>query len=137
MLVTGEGLLEFAAEFQPSAAASDAERDNDLAKAWIAVGGGKRLLLVGHTRRDNRELESTLRARGFRVATVARGEGEALPDLSGYAGVVLNDVPLSDLPSGTPETLREQVRGGSGLIMVGGPQSFGLGGFRGSAVEEA
>jgi len=137
ILVTGEGLLEFAAEFQPSAAASDGDRDNDVAKGWIAVGGGKRLLLVGHARRDNRELEATLRARGFRVATVARAEGEGLPDLSGYAGVILNDVPLSDLPSGTPETLREQVRSGSGLIMVGGPQSFGLGGYRGSPIEDA
>jgi Mg-chelatase subunit ChlD len=50
--------------------------------------------------------------------------------------VILNDVPLADLPPGYADGL-EDVRNGGGLAMVGGPQSFGLGGYRGSAVEEA
>jgi hypothetical protein len=40
VLVTGEGLLEFSAEFLPTSAATDSTRDDDVAKAWIAVGGG-------------------------------------------------------------------------------------------------
>jgi Mg-chelatase subunit ChlD len=137
VLVTGEGLLEFSAEFLPTSAATDSERDDDVAKAWIAVGGGKRVLLIARDQRSNRELEATLRGRGFRVTSVARAAGEPVPDVSAQAAVVLNDVPLSDLPASFPETLRERVRGGGGLVMVGGTQSFGLGGYRGTPIEEA
>lgn len=137
LLITGNGLVELAAEFQPAAPATDTERDNNLAKAWVAVGGGQKILIVGHDPRDNQSLVQTLSQRGFRVTSVARGDGEALPDPTGFAAVVLNDVPAADLPGGTPERLREYVRSGGGLAMIGGPRSFGLGGYRGSPIEEA
>lgn len=60
-----------------------------------------------------------------------------MPDPAGFAAVVLNDVPLRELPGEMPERLREHVRGGGGLAMIGGPQSFGLGGYHGSPIEEA
>ncbi|MET0151930.1 MAG: VWA domain-containing protein [Candidatus Binatia bacterium] len=137
VLLGGEGLSEFTAELQPLDPATDADRSNDVAKAWVAIGGGKRVLLLGHERRDNRELEHTLSARGFRVTSVGRADGEAAPEPSRFAAVVLNDLPLSDLPPGYADQLRESARGGGALAMVGGPRSFGLGGYRGSAVEEA
>ena len=137
ILFTGAGLLEFVAEFQPTDPATDLDRTNDVAKAWVAVGGGRRILLVGHDARDNRDLASALEQRGFRVTSVARASGDPLPDRGGFAAVVLNDVPSGDLPGGYPAALREQVRGGAGLAMVGGPRSFGLGGYQGSPVEEA
>ncbi len=137
LLITGSGLVELAAEFQPADPATDPEHDNDLAKAWIAVGGGRKILLVGHEPRDNRHLAQTLSQRGFRVTSVARGDGDAIPEPASFAAVVLNDVPLGDLPRGVPERLREYVRSGGGLAMIGGPQSFGLGGYRGSPIEEA
>ncbi len=137
ILVTGEGLLEFVAEFQPANPAADIDRRNDVAKAWIAVGGGRKILLVGHDARDNRDLESALKQRGFRVTSVARANGDPLPDPGGFAGVILNDVPSGDLPGGYAADLRERVRAGAGLAMVGGPRSFGLGGYQGSPIEEA
>jgi Ca-activated chloride channel family protein len=137
ILAAGEGLLEFAAEFQPANPATDTDRRNDVAKAWLAVRGGRKILLVGHDPRDNRDLESALRQRGFRVTSVARADGDPLPDPSRFAAVILNDVPIGDLPGDYPASLREQVRGGSGLAMVGGPRSFGLGGYQGSPVEDA
>jgi len=137
LLLAGEGLLEFTAEFQPADPSQDLDRQNDTAKAWVAVGGGKRVLLVGHDARDNRELEQTLTQRGFRVTAVARAAGQGFPDASRYTAVILNDVPINDLPADAPAQLRESVRAGSGLVMVGGPRSFGLGGYRGSAIEDA
>ena len=71
------------------------------------------------------------------MTSVARGSGDPLPDPGGFAAVILNDVPSGDLPGGYAVALREQVRGGAGLAMVGGPRSFGLGGYQGSPVEEA
>jgi hypothetical protein len=137
LLLTGEGLVEFTAEFQPADPSNDVDRQNDAAKAWVAVGGGKRILLVGHEARDNRELEHTLAQRGFRVTAVARAAGQPFPDASRFTAIILNDVPIADLPGATPAQLREDVRTGGGLVMVGGPRSFGLGGYRGSPVEEA
>jgi Mg-chelatase subunit ChlD len=137
LLVSGEGLLEFEAEFAPLDPSTDFDRDNDRAKAWVAVGGQRRLLLVAHEALDNRDLEPALSQRGFRVTPVIRAAGEPLPDLGGYAAVILNDVPLADLPGTLPVSLREFVREGGGLAMIGGPRSFGLGGYGGSAVEEA
>jgi Ca-activated chloride channel homolog len=137
LLLTGEGLVEFSAEFQPAEPAKDLDRRNDVAKGWVAVGGGKRILLVGHDARDNRELEHTLAQRGFRVTAVARAAGQPFPDASRFTAVILNDVPLSDLPADAPAQLRESVHAGSGLVMVGGPRSFGLGGYRGSPIEDA
>jgi Mg-chelatase subunit ChlD len=137
LLLNGDGLSEFTAELQPVEPATNTDRSNDVAKAWVAIGGGKRVLLLGHERRDNRELEHTLSARGFRVTSIGRAEGEAAPEPSRFAAVVLNDLPLSDLPAGYADQLRESVRSGGALAMVGGPRSFGLGGYRGSAVEEA
>jgi Mg-chelatase subunit ChlD len=137
VLLNGEGLTEFTAELQALAPDTNADRSNDVAKAWVGLGGGKRVLLVGHERHDNRDLEHALSERGFRVTSAARADGEAIPEPSRFAAVILNDVPLADLPPGYADELREEVRNGGGLAMVGGPQSFGLGGYRGSAVEEA
>ena len=137
LLLAGEGLLEFTAEFTPADPATDAERDNDRAKAWVAAAGGRRLLLVGHEERENRTLAHTLTQRGFRVTSVARASGEPMPDPAGHAAVILNDVPLADLPESMPRMLREFVRGGGGLAMIGGPRSFGLGGYRDTPIEEA
>lgn len=137
VLLKGEGLTEFTAELQATDPDSNTDRSNDAAKAWVGLGGGKRVLLIGHERRDNRELEHALSERGFRVTSAARTDGETIPEPSRFAAVILNDVPLADLPPGYADGLREDVRNGGGLAMVGGPQSFGLGGYRGSAVEEA
>jgi Mg-chelatase subunit ChlD len=137
VLLGGEGLSEFTAELQPVDPATDTDRSNDVAKAWVAIGGGKRVLLLAHETRDNRELQHTLSVRGFRVTSVGHADGEAAPEPSRFAAVVLNDLPLSDLPPGYADQLREIVRGGGALAMIGGPRSFGLGGYRGSAVEEA
>lgn len=137
LIFSGQGLLEFTAEFEPSDPATDVDRGNDRAKAWVAIGGGRKILLVGHEPRDNRNLEAALKQRGFRVTSVSRSGGEPLPSPSEFAAVILNDVPASDLPGGYDSELREQVRGGRGLAMIGGPRSFGLGGYRGSPIEEA
>lgn len=137
LLVTGEGLLEFAAEFQASDPATNTRHDDDLAKSWIAVGGRRRILLVGHDRRNNRDLEAALTQRGFRVTAVSTAESERPPDPGAFGAVILNDVAIGELPRGYPDEIRDYVRGGGSLAMAGGPRGFGLGGYRGSAIEDA
>jgi uncharacterized membrane protein len=60
-----------------------------------------------------------------------------LAELAGYDAIVLVDVPLSSLPLSAQENLPVYVRElGMGLLMVGGHDSFGAGGYLRSPIEE-
>ena len=135
VLVTGKGLVEFAARFEAADAATNAVREDDEARAWVSVRGRRGVLLLGGSRSANRYVERALGERGFDVD--ARAPGGSLPDLDAFGAVLLNDVALGDLPRGAAGAIRAFVRGGGGLAMIGGTRSFGLGGYGGSAIEEA
>ncbi len=54
-------------------------------------------------------------------------------DLSPYYAVILNDLPISAIRD--QAALQEFVTAGNGLFVVGGPNSFDVGGYRGSVLE--
>lgn len=137
VLITGEGSLEYTAELQTGDPAINRRKDDDLAKAWVSVRGRRRILVAGREDRDNRYLTRALEERGYSVRSVALRGGDPLPEARGFGAVVLNDVALADLPRSYPTEVRDYVRAGGGLVMVGGPYGFGLGGYRGSAIEDA
>jgi len=61
-----------------------------------------------------------------------------LTKLAGYDAIVLVNVPASEIYSDTMDALPVAVRElGRGLVMIGGEQSFGAGGYRLTPVEEA
>lgn len=137
VLISGPGLLDFSATLDGFAAEDDRFADDDVARAWVGTGSRKQALLLGRSRSANRYLLQGLGGRGFTVASVSLGAGEPVPDLRGFGAVILNDVALDDLPRGIAAELRDAVRSGTGLVMVGGAHSFGLGGYLGSPIEEA
>ncbi len=137
VLITGEGSLEYTAELQTGDPAINRRRDDDLAKAWVSVRGRRRILVAGREDRDNRYLTRALEERGYAVQSIALRSGDPLPEPRGFGAVVLNDVALADLPRNYPAEVRDYVRAGGGLVMVGGPRGFGLGGYQGSAIEDA
>jgi Ca-activated chloride channel family protein len=60
-----------------------------------------------------------------------------LAELASYDAVILVNVNASSLPSGIMETLQTYVRDlGLGLVMVGGRDSFGAGGYLRTPLEE-
>ncbi len=62
----------------------------------------------------------------------------SLADLADYAAVILVNVNARDLSPRKMDALRDYVRDlGGGLAAVGGPQSFGVGGYFGTPLEEA
>jgi uncharacterized membrane protein len=70
------------------------------------------------------------------VATLPREDLAAF--LSGYDCVVLANLPARTLDERQQEVLRSNTYDqGCGLIMVGGPDSFGAGGWQGTKLEEA
>jgi uncharacterized membrane protein len=111
--------------------------ENDRAQAVVRVEGRPRICCVTPRGRDDR-LTRSLAASGLDVAVVAP---EALPstlaELGSYRAVILEDIPLADLPARAAPTLRAFVDElGGGLMMTGGRASFGVGGWYRSQVEE-
>jgi Mg-chelatase subunit ChlD len=69
--------------------------------------------------------------------TVQIAEPKALPqDLQVFSCVLLHDLPASDIPEWFQQKIRDYVFQGGGFGFLGGPDSFGAGGYFKSTIEE-
>ena len=115
----------------------DTFTQNNCADGWVLVQGAPRVLVVGAP--EEREAV----ARGLESAglTVEQTTPGALPltaqGLAEYAGVVVVNAPARSFAPQSLNALRAFVRDlGGGLVAVGGPQSYGVGGWLGTPLEE-
>jgi len=78
-----------------------------------------------------------LRAAGWSLTSVTPEELPAYADrLGDAAGLVLNDIAIADLPAAAWSALNRAVtERGTPLLVLGGPRSFGAGGYRHSDLE--
>jgi Ca-activated chloride channel family protein len=115
-------------------AARDGVVANNVGAAVVRVEGPPAVLYAGSGR-----LPQILRAQGVRVDHVQpHGLPTSAARLSPYHAVVLEDLPALALSRLQMEALRDYVRDlGGGLVVVGGPQAFGVGGYARTALEEA
>lgn len=128
------------------APAGDAFPQNNELAAFTDVTGPPRVLLVagglddeGRPRPDEAiQLRAALEAAGLQVAQTTPAElSSSLADLAGYGSIVLVDVNAADLSPRKMEALRTYVRDlGGGLAAVGGPESYGMGGYFETPLEE-
>jgi len=118
-------------------------QNNELA-AFTQVTGPPRLLLINNPEtRDgiqgDAEILAALQATGLTVDV--RGPESLpgdLPALAEYAAVILVDVPARALSQRQMEAVETYVRDlGGGLIVVGGPTSYGVGGYFRTPLERA
>ncbi|MEN9937768.1 MAG: hypothetical protein RLZZ387_4347 [Chloroflexota bacterium] len=119
-------------------APGDTRGQNDVAETYSFVTGRPRVLLVEGQPGEAAALERALGAAQVEVQTVAPDATPAtLADLSAFDTVVLVNVPQRAMRESTAAALESFVEGlGHGLVMVGGPESFGAGSWRGTPVEE-
>jgi len=124
-------------------------QNNELA-AFTQIAGPPKILLVAppageplpfadQTRPDEfSNLLNALAAAGFNIDTVPPyGLPSELALLSEYAAVVLVDVPARQLNNRQMAALQSYVRDlGGGLLAVGGPTSYGVGGYFRTPLEE-
>ncbi|HIE38037.1 MAG TPA: VWA domain-containing protein [Anaerolineae bacterium] len=112
---------------------------NNEASAFTVVHGPPRVLLVEGLPGEAANLLSALLAASMRVEVVAPAQVPVtLPRLAGYDAVILANVPARALPEGAMEALRTAVRDlGRGLVMVGGENAYGAGGYLRTPLEEA
>lgn len=117
----------------------DARPENNAAEAFTLVQGTPRVLLVEGTPGAAEPLQHALTAADLVAERVSpdRLPG-GLSSLIAYDAIILVNVPERAVSERTRVDLQTYVRDlGRGLAMVGGPQSFGAGGWRDTPVEEA
>ncbi|MFH5803443.1 VWA domain-containing protein [Alienimonas sp. DA493] len=121
-----------------SGAKQDALVDNNAATGLVYAAGKPRALLIDSAPDAARSFVWALGEEDVEVdVRPPRGVPEDVADLQNYEVVLLGNVPATDLSSRQMEVMRTYVRDlGGGLIMLGGDQSFGLGGYYRSVLEE-
>jgi uncharacterized membrane protein len=128
----GSGTRRFEAVFEPADESQDAIAENNRATAVTFVDGSGQVLVVDPSGGPdsaafvNALRETTLEPIVVRPDALAQG-GDFL---SGFDAVVLANVPRWTIDGETDRLLRAYVHDlGGGLLMLGGDQSFGAGGW--------
>jgi Mg-chelatase subunit ChlD len=147
-LFAGEpGFVAYQVHISPSL---DAFYQNNRLDAFSQVVGPPRILMVapqpgetlpgGQTRPDEHSaLQRVLETAGFSLDLVTPTVLPAnLPALAQYNTIILVDVPARTLSIRQMTALQTYVRDlGGGLVAVGGPTSYGVGGYYGTPLEAA
>lgn len=133
------GPQRFEAVFEPDDGRMDSITQNNRSMAVTFVQGEGRVLILANTEAESGPLTRVLQE--ARLATEVRTPAAApdsLVDWGAFDAVILANVHAGDLSQQKQEDLRSYVHDlGGGLIMVGGPDSFGAGGWIGSPVADA
>ncbi|MGE5618848.1 MAG: VWA domain-containing protein [Sphingomonadaceae bacterium] len=133
------GLHRYRVDLSSPDPSADGTTANNALGAIQRVVGPPRVLVVASSPEEAGMLPSALSAGGAEVSVV--GPAGVPADLAGWArydSAVLVDVPAESLPAGTMDLLERYVRDmGRGLVMTGGPDSFGPGGYADTPVERA
>jgi uncharacterized membrane protein len=119
--------------------AADTRMQNNDASGFTVVHGPPHILLVEGQPGDGENLARALEAAEMQLSKVAPGEiPTSLAGLAGYDAVILVNTPANALPGAVMEALPVYVRElGKGLLMVGGPDSYGAGGYLRTPLEKA
>ena len=116
----------------------DTIAQNDEASAFVNVQGPPNVLVVEGQPGSGQNIVAALRATKINVTVVTPAEVPiTLQDLASYASVVLADVPAVDLGPTRMQVLQSFVRDlGRGLVVSGGENSYGVGGYADTPLEE-
>jgi Ca-activated chloride channel family protein len=131
-----EGFHVYTARLEPDA---DQFEENNAAVGVTAVHGRPTVLLVERDLDQAHHLQRALRKQGIDLEVVAPGR---LPTIRGgarrYDGIILSNVSSVQLTRDQMEEIRTFVRDdGGGFVMLGGDESFGLGGYYRTPIEDA
>ena len=141
---------EYKAEFIPDSDEDDGLRQNNSASAYTYVRGQGRVLVIEDAQaRGNFDLMiDTLRDNNIEVVIQPSDQlFGSLPELQAYDAVILAGVPrvsgesTDQLAAFTDDQIEMLVSNtetmGAGLLMIGGPDAFGAGGWIGTKLEQA
>ncbi|MDB5351623.1 MAG: putative rane protein, partial [Planctomycetota bacterium] len=148
--ITQPSFYTYTAEFIPDQGSGDRRANNNSAIGFVQARGEANVLLIEGTRGEHEELVSALRAKGLRVDVKVAPRidaagivgGDQLPSdiaqLQPYDTVILGNVPKDSFTEDQIKILESNCHDmGAGLVMLGGPNSFGAGGWMNTPVEKA
>ena len=112
--------------------------DNNRESGLVFTAGKPRVLIVESDPNLIRDLAYALEQEEIQVdIRPPQGMPESLSDLQNYELLIVSNVPATSLSHRQMEVARTYVQElGGGLIMLGGEQSFGLGGYYKTILEE-
>ncbi|MBM4422532.1 MAG: VWA domain-containing protein [Chloroflexi bacterium] len=135
------GFIAYKVQIVPANGQDTFYQNNELA-AFSQVKGPPRVLLVtgqnDEAIDEGRELAAALQAAGIDFDRVPpSGLPSELPLLAEYASVVIVNTPARDLTQRQQIAIEQYVRDlGGGLLVVGGPNSYGVGGYFRTPLED-
>ncbi len=149
-LITEPNFYTFSAEFNPIQGSGDQRAINNRAEGFTHARGKAQVLLIEGTSGDHAELVKALREKEIEVKVLLAPRidgstgigGDTLPtdlaQLQPYDAVILANVPKESFTETQHELLATNCHDmGAGLVMIGGPDSFGAGGWMNTPVEKA
>lgn len=130
------GFVDFRVQIEPQS--PDGFYQNNELSAFTEVKGRPTVLLVANDPQEIEFLQPALEENGIIVeVTHPRDLPTGLAPLSEYSSIVLADVPATELTPDRMKLLQIYVRDlGGGLVAVGGPNSYGVGGYFETPLEE-
>ncbi|MCB1086414.1 MAG: VWA domain-containing protein [Verrucomicrobiae bacterium] len=116
----------------------DAIPENNEALTIVDVRGKPLLLYVEGEPGEASHLVAAMDREGIRLdVRTPDGLPKTLRELAGYDGIILSDVPARDIEDGQMTAIRDYVDElGGGFVMIGGMNSFGVGGYYRTPIEE-
>jgi uncharacterized membrane protein len=140
----------FTAEFIPEKGSGDKRTINNVAEGFTHVRGKAQVLLIEGTKGEHVELVKALHDKEIEVKTLVAPRidgsggigGDPLPtdlaQLQPYDSVILANVPKEAFTESQHQLLASNCHDmGCGLIMLGGRDSFGAGGWMNTPIEKA
>lgn len=135
--VTGQRQVTFAARLR-GLGESDTLLDNNEQSAIVAASGRPRVLMIDPDTDQTDSLRWALDEQKIDVEVrPPAGVPRDLAELQGYECLILSNVPATAMTMRQMDVIRTYVQDlGGGLVMMGGDQSFGLGGYYRTQLEE-
>lgn len=132
------GPARFEATIEPLDASADSVTQNNAAQAITFLNTEGSVLVYTDDETESAPLVEALERSRLKVETRSpRSATGSLVELQGHDAIVLFDLPAGEFSRAQQTDLAAYVRdAGGGLIMVGGPRSFGAGGWLGTPVAE-
>ncbi|MEZ6070456.1 MAG: glutamine amidotransferase [Pirellulales bacterium] len=131
----------FGAQFIPDDPASDATPENNAASAFTHIRGKGTVLLVEDQENPGEHDYLVERLRSAEIEVQVMPTNQLFTDLGGlqpFDSVVLADVPREYFSTVQIKAMVANTQKlGAGLVMLGGPSSFGAGGWRNTELEKA
>jgi len=118
--------------------AGDSLPANNEALTLVDVRGRLRMLYIEGDHAEGAYLVQAMEKEGIQLDLRAAGNvPNTAQELGGYDGVILSDVPAHKLGEPVMVAIRDYVdKLGGGFLMLGGPNSFGVGGYYRTPIED-